>query len=51
MIGFCLLAAVRVLLFCAAFPFFNNVDERRHFDLLIKYAEGHVPRGAELISP
>src|SRR5262245_29718873 len=51
MIGFCLFAAVRVLFFSAAFPFFNNVDERRHFDLVIKYAEGHVPRGAELISP
>lgn len=50
-IGFCLLAAVRVLFFSAAFPFFNNVDERRHLDLVIKYAEGHVPRSAELISP
>jgi Predicted membrane protein (DUF2142) len=50
-IGFCLFAAVRVLFFSAAFPFFNNVDERRHFDLVIKYAESHVPRGAELISP
>jgi len=50
-IGFCLFAAVRVLFFSAAFPFFNNVDERRHFDLVIKYAEGHVPRSAELISP
>src|SRR5215468_8652515 len=50
-IGFCLFAAARVLLFSAAFPFFNNVDERRHFDLVIRYAEGHVPRGAELISP
>lgn len=49
-IGFCTFAAVRVLLFSAAFPFFNNVDERRHFDLLIKYAEGHVPRGPEFIS-
>src|SRR5215831_610804 len=50
-IGFCMFAAARVLFFCAAFPFFNNVDERRHFDLVIKYAEGHVPRGVELISP
>ncbi len=49
-IGFCLFAAVRVLVFSAAFPFFNNVDERRHLDLLIKYAAGHVPQGAELIS-
>ena len=50
-IGFCVFAALRVLSFSAAFPFFNNVDERRHFDLVIKYAEGHVPRGVELISP
>jgi len=47
----CAMAAVRVFLFSAAFPFFNNVDERRHFDLVMKYASGHVPRGAELISP
>jgi hypothetical protein len=49
--AFSLFAAVRVIILCAAFPFFNNVDERRHFDLVIKYAEGHVPRSAELISP
>ncbi len=48
--AFCCFAAVRVLVFSAAFPFFNNVDERRHFDLVIKYAYGHVPRSAELIS-
>jgi hypothetical protein len=48
--AFCLFAATRVLLFSAAFPFFNNVDERRHFDLVMKYADGHVPRSAELIS-
>jgi hypothetical protein len=50
-IGFCLFAAVRVLFFSAAFPFFNNVDERRHFDLVMKYAQGHMPHGTELISP
>jgi hypothetical protein len=50
-IAFCLLAAARVFSFSAAFPFFNNVDERRHLDVVIKYAEGQVPRGAELISP
>jgi hypothetical protein len=49
-IGFCLFAAVRVLFFSAAFPFFNNVDERRHFDLVMKYASAHVPRGTEPIS-
>jgi hypothetical protein len=50
-IAFCLLAGVRVLVFSAAFPFFNNVDERRHFDLMMKYASARVPRGVELISP
>jgi branched-subunit amino acid transport protein len=50
-IGLCVFAALRVLFFSAVFPFFNNVDERRHFDLVIKYAEGHVPRSAEPISP
>src|SRR5437660_12298437 len=45
------MAAARVFLFSAAFPFFNNVDERRHFDLVMKYASGHLPRGPELISP
>jgi hypothetical protein len=48
---FSLFAGIRVLFFSAAFPFFNNVDERRHFDLVMKYSEGHVPRSAELISP
>jgi Predicted membrane protein (DUF2142) len=50
-IVFSLFAALHVLVFAAAFPFFNNVDERRHFDLVIKYAAGHVPRSTELISP
>jgi hypothetical protein len=42
---FCLLAAVRVAVFTAAFPFFNNMDEQCHFDLVCKYAHGEVPRG------
>jgi len=44
--AFSLFAAVRVLVLSAAFPFFNNVDERRHVDLVIKYADGHMPRSA-----
>jgi uncharacterized membrane protein len=48
--AFSLFAGVRVLVLSAVFPFFNNVDERRHFDLVIKYADGQMPRGAELIS-
>jgi hypothetical protein len=41
---FCAIAAVRVFLFSAAFPFFNNVDEQAHVDLVMKYARGQVPR-------
>jgi len=40
----CAIAAVRVFIFSAAFPFFNNVDEQAHLDLVMKYARGHVPR-------
>ena len=44
-------AAVHVFLFSAAFPFFNNVDEQIHFDLAVKYSQGHVPRALERVSP
>jgi len=40
----CAIAAVRVFTLSAAFPFFNNVDEQAHVDLVMKYARGHVPR-------
>jgi hypothetical protein len=40
----CVFAAVRVFLFSAAFPFFNNVDEQAHFDLVMKYSHGYLPR-------
>ncbi|MGB7745923.1 MAG: DUF2142 domain-containing protein [Verrucomicrobiia bacterium] len=43
-------AAVHVFLFSAAFPFFNNVDEQIHFDLAVKYSQGHVPRALERVS-
>ena len=42
----CLAAAIRVFIFCAAFPFFNNVDEQSHFDLVLKYSKGHFPKRA-----
>lgn len=45
------LGAVHVFVFSAAFPFFNNVDEPIHFDLVMKYSHGHVPRKLETISP
>ena len=44
---FSLLAAARLLMFTAAFPFFNNVDEHYHFDLVCRYARADVPRGLE----
>src|SRR5215475_14331326 len=40
----CLVAGVRTFVFCAAFPFFNNVDEQAHLDLVMKYARGEPPR-------
>jgi hypothetical protein len=39
----CVLAGLRVFVFAAAFPFFNNVDEQAHFDLIYKYAHGRIP--------
>ncbi len=40
----CLLAAVHVFIFSAAFPFFNNVDEQMHLDLVVHYSQGDIPR-------
>jgi Predicted membrane protein (DUF2142) len=39
-----LLAAVHVFIFAAAFPFFNVVDEQVHFDLVVHYSHGDLPR-------
>lgn len=38
-----LFAALRVGILAAAFPFFTNVDEHRHVDLVLKYARGAPP--------
>lgn len=46
----CVLAAIRVLIFSAAFPFFSNIDEQQHFDLVIKYANWKLPHGLERYS-
>jgi uncharacterized membrane protein YhdT len=43
-------AAVHVFFFSAVFPFYNNVDEQIHFDLVVKYSQGHVPCSLEPIS-
>ncbi len=46
-IGLCMAAAIRVFVFAAAFPFFNNVDEQAHVDLVLKYAQAKPPRSIE----
>ncbi len=46
----CCLAAVHVFVFSAAIPFFSNVDEQIHFDLAVKYSQGHIPRKLEPLS-
>lgn len=38
-------AALRVLASCALFPFFDNVDEIRHYDLVVKYSRAAPPEG------
>src|SRR5215472_10837952 len=40
----CFAAAFRVFIFSAAFPFFSNVDEYLHFDLITQYTHGGIPR-------
>src|SRR5262252_817220 len=41
----CLAAALRVFIYSAAFPFFSNIDEDLHFDLIAQYSHAQVPRG------
>ncbi|HEX4351231.1 MAG TPA: DUF2142 domain-containing protein [Verrucomicrobiae bacterium] len=40
----CLLGAVHVFVFSAAFPFFSVVDEQVHLDLAVRYSQGDIPR-------
>lgn len=42
-VALCLVAAIRILVFSAAFPPFNNIDEAQHYDLVVSYAHGIVP--------
>ncbi|HEU5396210.1 MAG TPA: hypothetical protein VFV81_03520, partial [Verrucomicrobiae bacterium] len=43
----CLAMAIHVFVFCAAFPFDNNMDEAQHFDLVVKYSHGELPHGLQ----
>src|SRR6516225_12287859 len=40
----CVVAAFRVFIFSAAFPFFSNIDEDLHFDLITQYSHAQFPR-------
>jgi hypothetical protein len=48
--GLCLFAAIHVFIFCAAFPFFTNVDEAAQLGTLLKFAHGEVPRSFDAFS-
>ncbi len=43
----CLAAAIHVFIFSAAFPVFNQLDEGCHFDLVVRYSHGQLPRGLQ----
>jgi hypothetical protein len=47
---FYIFAAIRVAFYSSIFPFFNNVDELMHFDLVIKYRDGYMPRKMDRIN-
>jgi hypothetical protein len=47
---FGLVAALRVFLFAAAFPFFSNGDEDLHFDLIVRCANGKLPRTFDVLT-
>ena len=47
----CLLAAVHVFIFSATFPFFNIVDEQLHFDNVVRYSHGDIPRSLDTPCP
>ena len=46
----CVIAAFRVFIFSAAFPFFSNIDEDLHFDLITQYSEAKVPRSFDRLN-
>jgi hypothetical protein len=42
-------AAFRVLVFSAAFPFFSDIDEDLHFDLITQYSHGRPPHAFDTL--
>ena len=47
----CALAALRILVYSAAFPVFTNIDEQLHFDTVCRYADFQLPRGVDPLCP
>jgi hypothetical protein len=47
---FCVAAALRVFIFSAGFPFFSNIDEDLHFDLITQYSHARLPRTVDLLN-
>ena len=45
--AFAAFAGLRVLASCALFPFFDNVDEIQHYDLVVKYSRAELPAALE----
>ena len=45
-----LVGALRVVIFSAAFPFFNNVDEALHFNVVQRYSLGRIPRAYDRLA-
>lgn len=43
-------AAFRVFVFAAAFPFFSSGDEDLHFDLITQYSGGRLPRTFDVLT-
>ena len=43
----CLVGAVHAFIFSAALPFFSIVDEQAHFDLVVRYSHGDIPRSID----
>jgi len=46
----CVAAALRVFVYSAAFPFFSNIDEDLHFDLITQYSHAQLPRSFDRLN-
>jgi hypothetical protein len=46
----CVVAALRVFIYSAAFPFFSNIDEDLHFDLITQYSHARIPHSFDRLN-